>query len=118
MTIQASQVVATIGAPLTLTTTHGTIAAALGTPVAAASGSVIVVHDIQLQLVAGTAATTCYLQSGTVPVRSIYMASVGDGLLFAATGQRDPLDCRAADGVEQRGRHCGARPARTTYEGA
>lgn len=118
MTIQASQVVATIGAPLTLTTTHGTIAAALGTPVAAASGSVIVVHDIQLQLVAGTAATTCYLQSGTVPVRSIYMASVGDGLLFLPPPGKEIRLTAGQPMVLNNAAGTVAYTVRTTYEGA
>ena len=80
--ITASQTVATIGAPLSMTTTVGTVTAGLGTVVAAVSGSVVTVHDIQLQLVNGTAATTCYIQSGTVQLRPVYMAQNGDGLLF------------------------------------
>jgi len=118
MSIQASQVVATIGAPVALTTTHGTIAATLGTPVAGASGSVIAVHDIQLQLVAGTAATTCYVQSGTAPVRNVYMASVGDGLVFIPPPGKEIRLASGAALVLNNAAGTVAYTVRTTYEGA
>ena len=82
MTINASQVVATIGAPLALTTTTGTTGAGLGTVLGSVSGSVLALHDIQLQFVAGTAATRVYLKAGTVSFRDVYLGEVGDGLIF------------------------------------
>lgn len=118
MSIQASQVVATIGAPLALTTTHGTIAATLGTVLAGVSGSVIAVHDIQLQLVAGTAATTCYVQSGTAPVRAAYMASVGDGLVFIPPPGKEIRLASGAALVLNNAAGTVAYTVRTTYEGA
>ena len=118
MSIVASQTVAIIGAPLALTTTHGTIAATLGTVLAGASGSVIAVHDIQLQLVAGTAATTCYVQSGTAPVRAAYMASVGDGLVFIPPPGKEIRLASGAALVLNNAAGTVAYTVRTTYEGA
>jgi hypothetical protein len=118
MSIVASQVVATIGAPLALTTTHGTVGATLGTVLAGVSGSVIALHDIQLQLVAGTAATTCYIQSGTAQVRNAYFAAVGDGLVFVPPAGKEIRLASGAALVLNNAAGTVAYTVRTAYEGA